>query len=146
MNNCKWFSVYYSHMSFSFLLLGVCFEFWSEFFRDYFNMCYEHAWFFSDFFIMFKFEFWPASHTVTCRSLSLLDRSKGPGCLPFPKRSRHSRNHRGSRAFGARLPFWTSAHSWPILEKSHAAGVLTDGRTCHVQRRIQQPLHFIYSS
>ena len=26
-NRREWFSVYYSHMSFSFLLLGVCFEF-----------------------------------------------------------------------------------------------------------------------
>jgi hypothetical protein len=44
---------------FSFLFLDVCFEFWSENFRGYFNMCCEHAWFFSDLFAMFKFEFKP---------------------------------------------------------------------------------------
>jgi hypothetical protein len=44
---------------FSFLFLDVCFEFWSEIFRGYFNMCCEHAWFFSDLFAMFKFEFKP---------------------------------------------------------------------------------------
>ena len=44
---------------FSFLFLDVCFEFWSEIFRGYFNMCCEHAWFFSDLFTVFKFEFKP---------------------------------------------------------------------------------------
>jgi hypothetical protein len=44
---------------FSFLFLDVCFEFWSEIFRGYHNMCCEHAWLFSDFFAMFKFGFWP---------------------------------------------------------------------------------------
>jgi hypothetical protein len=47
------------HNRFLYFFLDVCFEFWSEIFRGYFNMCCEHAWFFSDLFAMFKFEFKP---------------------------------------------------------------------------------------